>query len=84
MKFHLMKIYKHLVRHTAVTMAHEQGDKIIVTKHDLEMEEKQDRLYSEKWNGRMGMLGILIALGTEVINPVQPTIVHQLGALIGQ
>lgn len=69
-----------------VIMSYEQDDKIIVTKHDLEMEEKRNgfTFYSEKWNGRMAMLGFVIALGTEVINPAHPTIVQQLGALIGQ
>lgn len=73
-------------RQAAVMMAYEQGDKIIVTKHDLEIEEQRKgfTFHSEKWNGRAAMLGFLIALGTEVINPAHPTIVHQLSALIGQ
>lgn len=55
-------------------------------KHDLEVEEEQSgfTFSREKWNERMVMPGLVIALGMEVVNPAHPTIVHQLGALIAQ
>mmetsp|Transcript_8545 Transcript_8545/g.12547 ORF Transcript_8545/g.12547 Transcript_8545/m.12547 type:complete len:99 (-) Transcript_8545:159-455(-) len=70
----------------AVKMALEKDDKIIVTLDDLKRDEKRNgwTFYSEAWNGRLAMLGLIIAIGTEQINPAHPTIVHQLGALIGQ
>ncbi|KAJ8903526.1 hypothetical protein NDN08_004632 [Rhodosorus marinus] len=70
----------------AVRMALEKDDKIIVTLDDLKLDEKRNgwTFYSEAWNGRLAMLGIIIAIGTEQINPAHPTIIHQLGALVGQ
>mmetsp|Transcript_3556 Transcript_3556/g.5063 ORF Transcript_3556/g.5063 Transcript_3556/m.5063 type:complete len:99 (+) Transcript_3556:100-396(+) len=73
-------------RSTAMRMALETEEKIIVTLDDLKLDEKRNgwTFYSEAWNGRLAMLGMIIAIGTEQINPAHPTIIHQLGALIGQ
>mmetsp|Transcript_3557 Transcript_3557/g.5064 ORF Transcript_3557/g.5064 Transcript_3557/m.5064 type:complete len:99 (+) Transcript_3557:97-393(+) len=70
----------------AVRMALEKEEKIIVTLDDLKLDEKRNgwTFYSEAWNGRLAMLGMIIAIGTEQINPAHPTIIHQLGALVGQ
>lgn len=40
--------------------------------------------FNETLNGRAAMLGFVIALGTEILNPAHPTIVQQLSSLIGQ
>lgn len=73
-------------RRGAVRMTYQQGDKTIVTRNDLELEEQRKgfTFYSEKWNGRLAMLGFVIALATEVINPAHPTIVQQVASLFGQ
>lgn len=36
---------------------------------------------AEVWNGRFAMIGFVLALGTQVLNPAHPTIVQQLAAL---
>uniref|UniRef100_A0A7S3A2W6 High light inducible protein n=1 Tax=Rhodosorus marinus TaxID=101924 RepID=A0A7S3A2W6_9RHOD len=63
-----------------------EEEKIIVTLDDLKRDEKRSgwTFHSENWNGRIAMLGMIIAIGTEQINPAHPTIAQQLGALIGQ
>ncbi|KAJ8903529.1 hypothetical protein NDN08_004635 [Rhodosorus marinus] len=70
----------------AMKMALENDNRIIVTLDDLKRDEKRKgwTFYSEAWNGRLAMLGLMIAIGTEQINPAHPTIIHQLGALVGQ
>lgn len=37
--------------------------------------------FNETLNGRLAMLGFVIALGTEIINPAHPTIVQQVTSL---
>mmetsp|Transcript_9978 Transcript_9978/g.14427 ORF Transcript_9978/g.14427 Transcript_9978/m.14427 type:complete len:97 (-) Transcript_9978:172-462(-) len=61
-------------------------ERIIVTLDDLKRDEKRSgwTFFSENWNGRLAMLGMIIAIGTEQINPTHPTIIQQLGALVGQ
>lgn len=36
---------------------------------------------AEVWNGRFAMIGFVLALGTQVLNPAHPTIAQQLAAL---
>mmetsp|Transcript_14556 Transcript_14556/g.21243 ORF Transcript_14556/g.21243 Transcript_14556/m.21243 type:complete len:97 (-) Transcript_14556:161-451(-) len=66
--------------------AKKDEDKVIVTLDDLKRDEKRSgwTFFSENWNGRLAMLGMIIAIGTEQINPAHPTIIQQLGALVGQ
>mmetsp|Transcript_44383 Transcript_44383/g.172520 ORF Transcript_44383/g.172520 Transcript_44383/m.172520 type:complete len:97 (-) Transcript_44383:476-766(-) len=66
--------------------AKKDDEKIIVTLDDLKRDEKRSgwTFFSENWNGRIAMLGMIIAIGTEQINPAHPTIIQQLGALVGQ
>ncbi|KAJ8903524.1 hypothetical protein NDN08_004630 [Rhodosorus marinus] len=63
-----------------------EEENIIVTLDDLKRDEKRSgwTFHSENWNGRIAMLGMIIAIGTEQINPAHPTIAQQIGALIGQ
>uniref|UniRef100_A0A7S0BDY9 High light inducible protein n=1 Tax=Rhodosorus marinus TaxID=101924 RepID=A0A7S0BDY9_9RHOD len=39
---------------------------------------------NEQLNGRLAMMGFVIALATEIINPAHPTIVQQVSTLFGQ
>ncbi|GAB0497320.1 hypothetical protein MMPV_008652 [Pyropia vietnamensis] len=36
---------------------------------------------AEVWNGRFAMIGFVLALGTQVLNPAHPTIAQQVAAL---
>eukprot|EP00188_Purpureofilum_apyrenoidigerum_P000135 Plantae.Rhodophyta-Purpureofilum_apyrenoidigerum.ctg10524.p1 GENE.Plantae.Rhodophyta-Purpureofilum_apyrenoidigerum.ctg10524~~Plantae.Rhodophyta-Purpureofilum_apyrenoidigerum.ctg10524.p1 ORF type:complete len:109 (+),score=20.88 Plantae.Rhodophyta-Purpureofilum_apyrenoidigerum.ctg10524:363-689(+) len=38
--------------------------------------------WSETWNGRFAMMGFVIAVATEQINPAHPTIVDQIKTLL--
>mmetsp|Transcript_12399 Transcript_12399/g.37839 ORF Transcript_12399/g.37839 Transcript_12399/m.37839 type:complete len:104 (+) Transcript_12399:374-685(+) len=71
---------------TTTSMVYQKDDKTIVTMKDMKLEEKRQGFtwWSETWNGRMAMLGFVIAVGTEIINPTHPTIVQQVSALFGQ
>jgi len=37
--------------------------------------------YAEVWNGRFAMIGFVLALGTQILNPAHPTIAQQVAAL---
>mmetsp|Transcript_3341 Transcript_3341/g.10183 ORF Transcript_3341/g.10183 Transcript_3341/m.10183 type:complete len:109 (+) Transcript_3341:198-524(+) len=38
--------------------------------------------WSETWNGRLAMMGFVIAVATEQINPAHPTIIDQIKTLL--
>eukprot|EP00188_Purpureofilum_apyrenoidigerum_P000596 Plantae.Rhodophyta-Purpureofilum_apyrenoidigerum.ctg12704.p1 GENE.Plantae.Rhodophyta-Purpureofilum_apyrenoidigerum.ctg12704~~Plantae.Rhodophyta-Purpureofilum_apyrenoidigerum.ctg12704.p1 ORF type:complete len:101 (-),score=25.24 Plantae.Rhodophyta-Purpureofilum_apyrenoidigerum.ctg12704:89-391(-) len=63
----------------------DSGEEIVTIK-DIKKEEKHQgfTFWSETWNGRFAMLGFVIAVATEVINPNHPTIVDQVKTLFGQ
>jgi len=37
--------------------------------------------YAEVWNGRFAMVGFVLALATQILNPAHPTIAQQVAAL---
>mmetsp|Transcript_86 Transcript_86/g.201 ORF Transcript_86/g.201 Transcript_86/m.201 type:complete len:92 (-) Transcript_86:90-365(-) len=39
---------------------------------------------NEQLNGRLAMMGFVIGLSTEILNPAHPTIVQQVTSLFGQ
>ena len=74
-------------RTAPVRMAYSrENGNTIVTRRDMELEEVRRgfTFHSENWNGRAAMLGFMIMLATEVINPAHPTIIQQIGGLFLQ
>eukprot|EP00189_Rhodosorus_marinus_P013260 CAMPEP_0184748130 /NCGR_PEP_ID=MMETSP0315-20130426/16301_1 /TAXON_ID=101924 /ORGANISM="Rhodosorus marinus, Strain UTEX LB 2760" /LENGTH=91 /DNA_ID=CAMNT_0027222667 /DNA_START=78 /DNA_END=350 /DNA_ORIENTATION=+ len=39
---------------------------------------------NEQLNGRLAMMGFVIGLSTEILNPAHPTIVQQVSSIFGQ
>ncbi|KAJ8901121.1 hypothetical protein NDN08_004981 [Rhodosorus marinus] len=39
---------------------------------------------NEQLNGRLAMMGFIIGLSTEILNPAHPTIVQQVTSIFGQ
>mmetsp|Transcript_9759 Transcript_9759/g.14207 ORF Transcript_9759/g.14207 Transcript_9759/m.14207 type:complete len:99 (+) Transcript_9759:236-532(+) len=80
------QICKRVVKMMAKKENKDDEEKVIVTMEDLKLDEKRRgwTFHSENWNGRIAMLGMIVAIGTEQINPAHPTIAQQIGALIGQ